>query len=561
MKKNRILPVVLLTVGLLVVVYSSFWGGSPSLALKIQPANFIMPAAYKVYANPEALGGRYYLFKAILENEGTATMKNVKVEYRIPKYIDDWTEAPAPSYVLPGQSVAVMGYPSFDQSITQKNTQSKEKAEIRITYGEKGSLEEYTESFPFTMMAVNDFAFTDIPASEISSFSDMMGNYQLAACFVTAEDPAIQYYTSRIQQRILQGETAGVTRTLEESVRFMMGIYEATLRSDMVYSSTQNIPANTGDVSTLIQRIRLPRDVVTGNTGLCLELTILYASIMRNAGMEAIMFFVPGHAYPGFRLNGQYYAIESTAIGGTGMGGSAGAQQALEAGMKQLQEFFQAAQMGDERYFIVDVNDCYREGIVPMELREDAFARQKIDEYANLWQRGGQLNPNAGGNVAYAANGTANTGGGNSNDQGGGNSSASDNNSNSQSTYSRGVQFAYPAGWQIMDRPVAQIPILVSVVAASGQQNVNIQVYDIEGATSLDEGLEYLRQVLSSTGSNINYQQRGTHNGYVLLNGVTQSQNGQLQWTGAFRLRNNRVEGITMANNTPGIQQIIASLR
>jgi len=33
------------------------------------------------------------------------------------------------------------------------------------------------------------------------------------------------------------------------------------------------------------------------------------------------IYLIPGHGLPGFKMNGKYYAIESTGIGGEGMGG------------------------------------------------------------------------------------------------------------------------------------------------------------------------------------------------------------------------------------------------
>src|SRR5690606_3607916 len=239
---------------------------------------------------------RYNLFKAIIENDGDKMAEDLKVEYRIPKYIDEWTEAITSPHVLPGQQIVAMGYPSFDQKITEKNSQSKEKAELRISWGPSGNRKEIKESFTFTMMAAGDFAYTDMPASEIASFADIMQNNPLSVCFITAEDPVVRYYTGKIQEKILKGETAGVTRTAEEGVRFMKGIYEATLRSGMVYSSTQAVPSSTGDIQTIVQRVRLPREVLRNNTGLCIELSFLYASVMRNAGMDPVVFYIPGHA-------------------------------------------------------------------------------------------------------------------------------------------------------------------------------------------------------------------------------------------------------------------------
>lgn len=552
--RKHFLPLLLLGAGSLLLAYGWLFRGAANLKVKIKPATYIMPAAYKVYANPEVLGGRYNLFKAVIENNSGEMVRDMKVEYRIPKYIDEWTEAPAAAHVLPGQTVVAMGYPSFDQKITEKNSQSKEKAEVRITWGPKGNRQEVKESFSFTMMAAGDFAYTDMPASEIASFGDIMQNNPLSVCFITGEDPAVRYYTGKIQQKILKGETAGVTRTAEEGVRFLKGIYEATLRSGMVYSSTQAVPSSTGDIQTLVQRIRLPREVISNNTGLCIELSFLYASIMRNAGLDPIVYYIPGHAYPGFKLNGQYYAIEATFIGGEGIGGSKSADEALQAGMKQLQEFFQHAQMGDERYYIVDVNECIGQGIIPMELKEDAFTRQKIDELAANWDNGGA----AGSNIVYVNTGGGNTGGGNNSGGGGGG-----NTNAGFIQYSRNISFAYPRGSEVINHPNPQLPVLVTMVNTPGQA-VSAQVYDFQGASGVNQALQYLQQVLMQTGQQIAYQTAGTHNGYTLVNGVTSYNGNNMPWIGGLRSRNGRVEGLIIGiynGNTQLAQQILATLR
>jgi hypothetical protein len=557
--KKHLLPLLLTGAGILLLAYGWFFRGAADLKVKIKPATYIMPAAYKVYANPDVLGGRYNLFKAVIENTSGEMVKDMKVEYRIPKYIDEWTEAPASAHVLPGQTVVSMGYPAFDQKITEKNSQSKEKAEVRITWGPKGNRQEVKETFSFTMMAAGDFAYTDMPASEIASFADVMQNNPLSACFITGEDPAVRYYTGKIQQKILKGETAGVTRTAEEGVRFLKGIYEATLRSGMVYSSTQAVPSNTGDIQTLVQRIRLPREVISNNTGLCIELSFLYASIMRNAGLDPIVYYIPGHAYPGFKLNGQYYAIEATSIGGAGIGGSKSADEALQVGMKELQEFFQHAQMGDERYYIVDVNDCIKQGIIPMELKEDAFTRQKIDEVAANWENGGGVPAN---NVVYVPSnngGGGNTGGGN--DGGGGGGGGNTNAGFVQ--YSRNISFAYPQGSKVINHPNPQVPVLITMVNTPGQA-VTAQVYEFQGASGVNQALESLREMLYQTGQQISYQTAGSHNGYTLVNGVTNYNGNSLPWIGGLRNRNGQVEGLIIGiynGNQQLAQQILGSLR
>ncbi len=62
--KKYLLPGILLIAGIAFLLFPYLFS-SGSIDLKIQPASVIMPAAYKVYANPDVAGGRYNLFKAI----------------------------------------------------------------------------------------------------------------------------------------------------------------------------------------------------------------------------------------------------------------------------------------------------------------------------------------------------------------------------------------------------------------------------------------------------------------------------------------------------------------
>lgn len=287
------------------------WLVSDLLKLEIQSSKVLMPAAYKVYANPKALKGKYYLFKMLVTSESRNTLFDIKVSYRIPKYID-WTEIEVIKRLDQGQSAVVCCYPVFDDKIVEKTTSSTEKTEIRLV---SGSISK-EEDFSFEMKGRNDIVYTSIPAKEISGYPDMFDNSDLIACFITPEDPIIKYYTQQIQEKVLKGEDASVSKNPKEAVRFLMGIYDATLVAHMVYSGTKGIPSGFDDVESIVQHLRLPREVVTGNTGLCIELSLLYASILANEGLSPIIYLIPGHAYPGFQLGGKYYAIEATSIGG-----------------------------------------------------------------------------------------------------------------------------------------------------------------------------------------------------------------------------------------------------
>lgn len=366
--------------------------GEGELGVQIFPLHAVMPAAYKVYANPGALDGRYYFSKIVLDNKGGGQLQNVKVEYAVPGYIN-WVQAAEIKHILPKGSSVVTIYPQFPQKVTEKSTESTERMQIRVTYQSGGKQEKYEKTYPFQMLSRNDFLYTNIALNEIRGIQDMEDNNDLAPVFITPQDPIVKYYTQHIQEKVLGGETASVGSDMNEAIRFMKGVYEATRRSGMVYSGTSGLQAELGDIKSTQQRVRLPREVITGNTGLCIEMTFLYASVFAAEGLEPFLFFIPGHAYPGIRFNGQFLAIESTAVNGAGLGGVSSADEAFEKGMKNLQKFFDNYQQGVPGYSIIDVNALVKSGVHQMELTDDAFLRVKVDEIAQRMAVGGPMIP------------------------------------------------------------------------------------------------------------------------------------------------------------------------
>ena len=448
---KKYLPITLLAAGLLMAFNKPITSmiAPVSLNMEISRPPVIMPSIYKVYANGDALNGKYSLFKLVLTNTSSAPAKNVEVSYSVSNYIES-AIAEKISLIQPGQTVAINCYPSFPEKIVEKMTDSKETVKIFV----KGTnIKNTEESFTIAVKGRNEFMYNFMPSDEIRTSAEYFDNMPLLSCLVTPNDPIIKYLTQQIQEKVLKGEAASVENKEQEGVRVLQGIYYATLASHMVYSGTSGVPEKVSDVSSIVQNIRLPREVITGKTGLCIELSLLYASIMACAGMDPIVYLIPGHAYPGFRMNGHYYALESTAIGGEGLGGRSTPQQALEAGMKELNTFFERAQAGDDRYMVIDIREAIKNGAVAMELKDDNFLRQKIDEIAKSFDN---TNTQITSNVQATNGGQAgnNEGGGNQggNDEGGGGNSGGGgaNVPSGYSLYQGVVTFAYPAGWQIL---------------------------------------------------------------------------------------------------------------
>ena len=389
--KKIILPILLLIAGIGLIAYP-FFLSSGDIDLQIKPAGFIMPAAYKVYNNPEILGGRFNLFKAIIKNPGNSEIRNLKVQYQVPDIINEWTDIPAATNLLPGQTAVVTCFPDFPESITGRNTASKATAKIRITYGSKGNPVERDEAFTFDITSVNDIVFNSMPDQDKAFVGDMGENDVLYACMVASEDPVIKAYAAKIQGKVLCGEEgAGVggsgdvtQKDLDEKRRVMEGVYEGTLASQMHYSETSADLVTFSDGNTSgTEHIRLPREVVGNNTGLCIELALTHASVYKAAGLNPVIFLIPGHAYPGIKVGSGYMAIEATGIGMNGQ--SMSPDQAYATGIHELGEFFDAVKKGDPRYKILDINQLNSQGFQEMELKTDPTLQKGMDDNTANW--------------------------------------------------------------------------------------------------------------------------------------------------------------------------------
>jgi len=555
--KKLLIPILVTTLGVILLGASFIFSskGSGSLDVDIVKTQTIMPAAHNVYANEDALNGKYFLFKAKIKNTSKSTLEDVTVRYRIPGYVE-WTELDVIGEMFSGQTASVRCYPKFPENIAEKMTESTEKAEIEISWDGATEDDMIEEEFGFRISNRSEYMFTNIPASEISGWADVYNNDALLACFVTPNDPIVQYYTQNIQEKILMGEAASVTKDPNEALRFLGGIYNATLLSHMVYSGTKGIPETLQDVSAFSQQNRLPREVITGNTGLCLELSLLYASILSNAGLDPFIFLVPGHAYPGFRLNGQYYAIEATGIGGEGLGSISSAEDAFAAGMKQLEEFFQKEQMGDPRYTKVDIHMVNKLGATPMALKDDTFLRKKVDDIVTSWANGGTLPKSNTGNSNKTTRVSSNTGGGSSNSGGGGSSSGGGSSNTGNS-----LSLSVPQSWATMMRPVPQLSILTAQ-SVSPDQTVSVSVYDIP-ANSTSDAMYAINSALYNYGMSLEYEINGN-----TVYGNTYSNDGTYTWVAKTLRRNGGVRVVAIGSpdylyqqNSGVINQLFNTIR
>jgi hypothetical protein len=247
---------------------------------------------------------------------------------------------------------------------------------------------------------------------------------------------------------------------------------------------------------------------------------------------------VPGHAYPGFKMNGQYYAIEATGIGGEGLGNITSVEDAFKQGQKQLDEFIQRQQSGDPRYTLIDIHAINQQGATAMDLKDNDFMRQKVDDIVASWSGGQPVNNSKGkkrkNNYIVIPNPPIRT---------------------------NTLSFSIPNGWQTMMRPVQGMPILTAQVLAP-DQITTVSIFDIPVSTA-QQALATVNQYFYDFGMEMQYQSNGNS-----ITGQTYSQNGIFNWVGKTIKTQNGIRFVAVGapdylynQNSGIINQVYNSIR
>ena len=543
----------------LILIALSFFIGKPKgdLNIKIKTAPCVMPMAYKVYGNPEVEDGKYYLAKIVLENTGKGSISNLQISYRVPDYID-WTTPQTYSELLPGQTTVDLFYPKFPSKILNILNETTSSVEIKIKYNDGKEKREEIKRANFQIRGRNELVYTDIPEEEINDIRDMYRNVNLLACFVTPEDPVIKYLTQQIQQKVLKGTVAGVQNSTEEILRFMKAIYDFEVAEGLVYGGTLGLPEKINGHYSMVQHIRLPREVITGGAGLCVELSTLFCSIAMSAGLQCGIFVTSQHAFPAIIAGGQIIPLEATGIGGEGIGGRMDFKKALNTGMKEMQLFSQGvpSQIGTPIAFL-NIGKLQGEGLRPPDLQDDFNLRKKIDELfkkvqqPNNYTRGNRrANFNQQRKVPHTFN----------------------RHTNQYLTYTdpNGLfTFSYPQYWQIAQYPNPYLPSLV-VLAAPQTMDKDVEVYVLNGIFDPQQAFMQIYNTLTQMGTRIQYQPAGTVNingkNYTRIAGMSTSQYGTVYWTAYFTTSSTGIIGFVIGSkssrlDTPDLITIKNSFR
>ena len=505
----------------------------------------VMTFAYKIYGDPAAQNGRYFLSKIVFHNDGTGPVHDLSISYQIPDYIS-WTTPQEYSEIPAGQTVVQCYYPQLPSKVTQLSNDTNATLETKIRWADKsGAMKEQILRSNVMLRGVNEIEYTDLPANEILTWYDVFATSPFAAAMVTPNDPVVKEFVAEVTKRT-GGSMAGVAGGGREVARMMKGVYDYMCDTGMRYTSDSGVPAKIGDVQTLVQTVRMPRDVIITNEGLCIELALLWASVMEHLGCQTTVVFRPGHAFTVVRYGdgtNDYIPIECTAI------------TPMAVGAKKPVPFEDAVKMAEEdlekqRYKIfVNVEEYQKQGFLPPELpnieidKIKGILAQRSDHTATAYAQ----------NAGTGARTDAQTG-------------------QVRQGYYRYVgannlvSVDVPETWTRMEN--SPVPGMV-FTAQDMQSSVAVNVFYYPNLSTPSEAMQMARRGVSRvSGGTVRVDSQQQKGNSVIYTGRTSFRNGTNQWVGMFAPTQSGVIGFFVGaakgyfeKNQPIIQDIISSAR
>ena len=495
----------------------------------------IMSVGYKVYANQQVADGRYFLSKVVLKNSGDRPIRDLTISYQIPDYIP-WTTPEVSSELPPGTSIVATYYPKFPERIARLSNQTTATLEIKLQWKEDGAgAREQVLRDDFTIFGVNEIQYSDLPADDILTWYDQWNLAQFLVCMVTPNDPVVKEYAAAITKR-MGGTLAGATQDPEQVAELMKATYNYMRETGMRYASAEGVPATIGDIRTTIQTVRLPRDVILSNNGLCIELAILWASIMDHLGCQAYIVMRPGHAFTIVQAGDKTFPIECTAITPKAVGEKTdvpfekAVQMAWEDLAKQKYKiYYSVQQYRSEGYSSPELPDIDVDKIEAMfaarehegQAEGNSVAQNRVPEQQE--NEGGQQEQNQPPQPGMA-------------------------------TYRDKdglISFSYPQSWQVIQPPTG---LDIAFRVYDPATLMGIDVLEVPNASTAREALRVIERAFGHNGARIGVDDAKSEGNLTVVLGHTNSGHGSNQWFAILHPVTGGVVGVAAGSPTATFQ-------
>ncbi len=273
--------------------YEFEYDRSDKITVNYDVADIIYPALYNTY---DAF--------AIVKTGCINGSRSIVVEAEIPGF----TQLFKQSYNLDSSYKAIyIKPPALTGNI---DLTSAKEAQINISVYEKdGSTLIDSKSLPVTIKGINDFAWIDSEYGLSTDFNLL--------CYLTPDSKSIAALKRNAIDE-MTNLTGGAVESIVGYQTNYVGVYyqaASILRAMYDMGIRYNMDPYSHDDAT--QHILLPEQVVSLKSGLCIETSLLMASALQSANLNAYLVLPDGHAQVAVELedgSGEYYLIETTSL-------------------------------------------------------------------------------------------------------------------------------------------------------------------------------------------------------------------------------------------------------
>ena len=247
--------------------------------LRIDPPELrpFFPVIYKYYAdNPFGVVG--------IKNSETTEIRDVKVEFLIPKFMDGTAIVAEIPALRPGETRNIQLSALLRNDVLGITETDAVQAEIIVTY--------YRGASPMTARRSANLRIE-------SRNSVTWDDDRKAAAFVTAKDPTILKLS---RNALAAAGTGGAV--FSEAFRKGMVSFDALAAYGLRYAID---PASSykalSEAGGAIDYVQFPIQTLDYMTGDCDDLTVLFCSFLEALGVETAFVTTPGHIFPAFALD------------------------------------------------------------------------------------------------------------------------------------------------------------------------------------------------------------------------------------------------------------------
>lgn len=321
----------------------------------------VITGVYKVYGVKDS-SFPLWLAKTVLTNDTNGRLKDIKLRYKVHEY-SDWCSWHTYAAMDPGQTLVDVYHPIFSNSIARLTSRSPSELQMECEYTDaRGVKHQFVETRALTLLERHEFIFSDLTADErTSAFQDQDTNSPLFAAWVSRNDEVPARLAS-IANKLAGG--LGASSSDEDCIKVMAALYD-TMRAIHISYQHPAVLADKNlsyDIKT-VQSLQYPRDTIQKRSGTCIDLAILYATMLNSVNIQPYLVSMDGHCFPMARLpSGKLLPVEATGVG-NGYEKSMNFEQAVKSAVGTWKKINASG-----RFNLVDVRKNWANGISNPEL-------------------------------------------------------------------------------------------------------------------------------------------------------------------------------------------------